>query len=60
MASSVIVAHNHPSGFLTPSLEDQELTRDINKDLNLINVTLNDHLFITVGGWLSMREKGLL
>jgi DNA repair protein RadC len=60
MASNVIVAHNHPSGSLHPSPADIRLNRAIRKALNLISVTLHDHLIITVGGWLSMREKGLL
>jgi DNA repair protein RadC len=60
MASSVIVAHNHPSGCLEPSLNDIRLNKVIRKALNSISVTFNDHLIITVGGWLSMKEKGLL
>jgi DNA repair protein RadC len=60
MASFVIVAHNHPSGCLQPSATDIRLNRVIRRSLSLINVTLHDHLIITVGGWLSMREKGLL
>ena len=60
MASNVIVAHNHPSGSLHPSSADIRLNKAIRKALNLIGVTLHDHLIITVGGWLSMREKGLL
>jgi DNA repair protein RadC len=60
MASYVIVAHNHPSGCLQPSTTDIRLNRVIRRSLSLINVTLHDHLIITVGGWLSMRDKGLL
>ena len=60
MASSVIVAHNHPSGSLEPSANDIRLNKAIRKALNSISVTFNDHFIITVGGWLSMREKGLL
>lgn len=60
MASYVIVAHNHPSGCLQPSPNDVRLNKAIRKALDVIGVTLHDHLIITVGGWLSMREKGLL
>jgi DNA repair protein RadC len=60
MASNGIVDHNHPSGSLHPSPADIRLNRAIRKALNLISVTLHDHLIITAGGWLSMREKGLL
>jgi DNA repair protein RadC len=60
MASYVIVAHNHPSGCLQPSTTDIRLNRVIRRSLSLINVALHDHLIITVNGWLSMREKGLI
>jgi DNA repair protein RadC len=60
MASSVIVAHNHPSGALTPSDSDKSLTTQIKQALALINVKLHDHLIISVGGWLSMARQGLL
>jgi DNA repair protein RadC len=60
MASSVIVAHNHPSGTLTPSNSDIKLTKQIKKALETIEVRLHDHLIIIVGGWLSMQNKGLL
>lgn len=60
MASYVIVAHNHPSGCLEASQNDIRLNRVLRRSLSLIGVTLHDHLIITVGGWLSMKEKGLL
>jgi DNA repair protein RadC len=59
MACSAIVAHNHPSGYLTPSSSDVALTDKINKALALIEVKLNDHLIISVGEWLSMKDRAL-
>jgi len=60
MASNVVVAHNHASGSLHPSPADLRLNTTIREALNLISVMLNDHFIIAIGGWVSMREKGLL
>ena len=60
MASSVIIAHNHPSGNLTPSDAAISLTKKVSDALTLIDITLLDHLIITVGEWFSMANKKLL
>jgi DNA repair protein RadC len=60
MASSVIIAHNQPSGNLTPSEADKTLTKKVSDALTLIDVTLLDHLIISKVNWLSMSSKGLL
>ncbi len=59
MASSVIIAHNHPSGNLTPSDADITLTKKVSEALLLIDVTLLDHMIISTGDWFSMSAKGL-
>ena len=58
LASSVILAHNHPSGNLTPSISDIETTKQIKAALNLIDVKLYDHFIITEYGWSSMYMQG--
>jgi DNA repair protein RadC len=60
MASSVIIAHNHPSGNLTPSDADMALTKNVSHALALIDITLLDHLIITVDDWFSMANEKLL
>ena len=60
MATSVIIAHNHPSGTLKPSNQDIELTKKIKQILALIDVQLLDHLIISETGKLSLFEEGLL
>jgi len=60
LASSVILAHNHPSGNLTPSIADIETTKQIKAALNLIDVKLHDHFIITVHGWSSLYAQGVL
>jgi len=50
-ASSVVLAHNHPSGDSTPSREDIEITRRINSALELVGLTLLDHIVIGKDEW---------
>ncbi|MCX7679346.1 MAG: DNA repair protein RadC [Spirochaetes bacterium] len=58
--ASIIIAHNHPSGILTPSVEDIQTTRRIKEAGEIIGICLLDHVIITESGYLSMREEGLL
>lgn len=60
LASSVILAHNHLSGNLTPNIADIETTKQIKAALNLIDVKLNDHFIITMYGWSSLYIQGRL
>jgi len=60
MATFVIIAHNHPTGNLQPSINDIVSTKKIRKVSKLIDVTLIDHLIISETGWCSMRAEGLL
>lgn len=59
LAASVIVAHNHPSGFLEASDADIAVTKKLKKALNLIDVKLLDHLIISEGGYLSIDPEEL-
>ena len=59
-ASSIIIAHNHPSGLLHPSTQDRNLTFRIKKALSYLNIQLEDHLIITKSGYYSFKSKGLL
>lgn len=52
----VIIAHNHPSGDLSPSLEDVELTKQIVKGGYLLNVPVLDHLIIGNRDFNSIRQ----
>ena len=64
-AASIIMAHNHPSGDLTPSREDIELTRRMVQAGEIMGVEVLDHLIIAQGeangkqGYLSMKEAEL-
>ncbi len=59
-ATGLILVHNHPSGNLTPSAADLELTRSLVKASRALNLTVHDHLIIGRHGYLSLAEKGLL
>ncbi len=58
LATSVIVAHNHPSGNLSPSQSDISLTRKIKEAGEVMNITLLDHLIITKNGYTSFQDEG--
>jgi DNA repair protein RadC len=60
-ASTVIFAHNHPSGCADPSAADEVLTQSLKEALALVDVRVNDH-FIIAGRAvpLSFAERGLL
>ena len=59
-ASSVILAHNHPSGNLKPSSADIKLTKKIAKGLQFMGLTLDDHLIIGRSDYYSFSADGQL
>ncbi|QZE13325.1 DNA repair protein RadC [Halosquirtibacter laminarini] len=59
-ATQMIIAHNHPSGSLSPSQEDIVVTKKINTGLELIDIKLLDHLIITNDSYYSMADHGLI
>jgi DNA repair protein RadC len=59
-ASSVIVAHNHPSGDASPSKADIEITEQIEKALNAVDIKLHDHLIIAKDKHFSFAGNGLI
>jgi DNA repair protein RadC len=56
----LLIAHNHPDGDPTPSLDDHVATRRIAELLRLIDVELVDHLIFARNGVASFRAMGLL
>ena len=59
-ATGIFVAHNHPSGQLTPSSEDKNITRQLKDAGNILNIRLIDHLILNAGTYLSFADEGLL
>ena len=58
--TSLIIAHNHPSGNLDLSDADQKITRQIKEAGKIMDITLLDHLIITSDAYTSMADEGLL
>ncbi|NCD70902.1 RadC family protein [Mucilaginibacter agri] len=59
-ASSIILAHNHPSGNLKPSQQDIDLTKRLYQAGKILEINVFDHLIITDEGFLSFADEGLL
>jgi DNA repair protein RadC len=55
-AVKCIVAHNHPSGSLTPSSADLELTRQLLAGSKVLDIPVLDHLILGNGNFASLRE----
>ena len=58
-ATSVIFAHNHPSGDPAPSQQDINVTRDLVEAGELLGIAVHDHLVIGQNRFVSMRRDGL-
>ena len=60
MANCTILAvcHNHPSGNLSPSRQDEELTLSIKQACELMHIHFLDHVIITDGLYYSFKEQG--
>ena len=59
-ATILAVCHNHPSGNITPSMQDDALTTNIKKACNIMRVHMLDHVIITDGMYYSYHESGKL
>jgi DNA repair protein RadC len=57
-AASMILCHNHPSGNLTPSSQDDSLTKKIKTAAEYIDVRVNDHLIFTDSSYYSYADHG--
>ncbi len=60
-ATGLILAHNHPSGALSPSRQDEELTRSLHLVCSFMHINLLDHLIIGAGDQVySFADQGLM
>jgi DNA repair protein RadC len=57
-AAAVIVAHNHPSGSVTPSGEDRAITRRLEEAGNTLGIPVLDHVIFAATGHYSFLENG--
>ncbi|MEW6750187.1 MAG: DNA repair protein RadC [Candidatus Latescibacterota bacterium] len=59
-AASVILAHNHPSGDVSPSRDDLELTRRLIQAGEILGIEVLDHVIISAVDFVSLKERGLM
>ena len=59
-ACNIILAHNHPSGNLTPSSADISLTEKMVQAGKFLDINVLDHLIVTTDGYLSFADDGLM
>ncbi len=57
-ATILAVCHNHPSGNISPSRQDDELTRSIKRACELMRIHFLDHIIVTDGQYYSYHEQG--
>ena len=60
LASGVILAHNHPSGNLTASQADIDLTRKLKESGKLLEIQILDHIIFADKKYMSFADEGLL
>lgn len=59
-AERVIMVHNHPSGNLTPSPQDDNITKMLKDGCGYVGLSLVDHLIVTQDGFYSYFDEGRL
>ena len=57
-ATHIVLAHNHPTGMVSPSSEDIQTTNALRELLRPLHITLLDHIIFANDSYLSMRECG--
>jgi len=58
-ANSIILVHNHPSGDVSPSLEDEKITENFRKAGELLGIRVLDHVIIGQNQYFSFNEENL-
>jgi DNA repair protein RadC len=59
-ACQIILAHNHPSGNTTPSVQDKAMTEQFCEAGKVLDIKVLDHLIMTSRGYCSMADEGLM
>lgn len=59
-SASLIIAHNHPSGDLTPSEDDKRSTKNLKECCDMMGIMLLDHFIVSEESHLSFASQGLL
>ncbi|ADY14174.1 JAB domain-containing protein [Sphaerochaeta globosa] len=56
-ATAIVIAHNHPSGNLEPSMEDKDITMRLRQAGDILGIKVLDHLIFSPNGYHSMLEN---
>lgn len=59
-ASAIILAHNHPSGQIQPSMEDKNITKRLKEALRLFDISLFDHIIVGDQKYFSFNDEEIL
>jgi DNA repair protein RadC len=59
-ATSIILAHNHPSGNLKPSMADEDLTKKIKSAAAYLDIKVLEHIILTDDSYYSFADEGLM
>lgn len=59
-ASSIILAHNHPSDSLEPSKQDIDITKQLVKAGNVIDIPVKDHIIFCRDTYTSLADRGMV
>jgi DNA repair protein RadC len=59
-ASSIVLCHNHPSGALSPSQADINLTRKLKSAGEFLDIAVVDHIILTSESYFSFADEGLI
>lgn len=59
MAAAVVIAHNHPSGDMTPSPEDKEITTRLKEAGEILGINVLDHIIFSRKGYFSFLQAGI-
>jgi DNA repair protein RadC len=58
LATNIVLCHNHPSGNVRPSKQDDEITIKIKRGIELLDMSLADHVIICDGQYYSYADEG--
>lgn len=58
LSSGIILCHNHPSGALTPSIQDDALTRKLSASAKTLDIRLLDHIIVAGKSYYSYADEG--
>ncbi|RZK27099.1 MAG: DNA repair protein [Flavobacterium sp.] len=59
-ASSIILAHNHPSSNINTSLIDKQITKKLKQGGEILDINIHDHIIVTCDGYYSYADDGLM